>query len=452
MGIIETREPSESDPGDARIHNDRLAAAANRGDRGAAGEYFARNSSYLYAIARWLVDGRSGVVDPDDLAADALARLVSLWSEGRGPNSGPNAYVIRSMRNRLVDEFRSPRSRVTALAEEYEDPSVTLSTRDIDLYREYRYVRSALSILPKDQQAVLRATLIEGRKPAELEDELSRPASAIYSLGLRARKSLRKATLRVVLEDGAPDDCRHAAARLPDQVALDVDGTGGAGGMIHVRQCPRCRKAWSRFGAMASLLGVASVFTVGTMLFETPAVQASINDTPRSSGRARRDAARARRHGICRSPLTLLGLACVGGGLALVGAVGPSVLSALGVTQLSASTTELRATSQSTASAGAELVVDFRAESISAVVSVALPSGVTVVNAPKGWDCRSLSTEISCRAKPGHPGTFHLSDARAEPTGTYLVNVNAESDGQVITGFAKGRITSERRTVTASVE
>jgi RNA polymerase sigma factor (sigma-70 family) len=255
-----------------RARNDEHAAAANAGDRDAAGIYLKENLQYLTSMARWLA---GNTMDPDDLASECIANLLALWKRGKGPTAQPNAYLIRSMRNRLIDERRSPRSRVLGLSEtEHQLPPQHLATRRIDLHREFQYVQDALLSLPDDQQRVLRATVIDGRKPAELSAELNRSPSAIYSLNHRAKASLRRATLQQVLSDGASRECRHAAARLPDTIAGSPDDVADLRATEHQRSCDRCRAAWARFSSMAAL-GILALLVAGNTVLQTTPANAS---------------------------------------------------------------------------------------------------------------------------------------------------------------------------------
>ncbi|WP_254791517.1 RNA polymerase sigma factor, partial [Curtobacterium sp. MCBA15_005] len=63
-------------------------------------------------------------IDPEDLLSEALVRLVEKWASGNGPSEHVNAYVIRSMRNRVIDELRSPRSKTDAVEDEQLDTLV----------------------------------------------------------------------------------------------------------------------------------------------------------------------------------------------------------------------------------------------------------------------------------------------------------------------------------------
>ncbi|MFD8769435.1 sigma-70 family RNA polymerase sigma factor [Microbacterium oxydans] len=254
-----------------RARNDDFASAANTGDREAAGKYLQENLPYLTSMARWLA---GGTLDPDDLAADCIANLLTLWAEGRGPTTHPNAYLVRAMRNRLIDERRSPRSRVVGLSEQEEElPPGFLESREIDLHREIAFVRTALRSLPEDQQRVLTATVVDGRKPADLTGELNRSAAAIYSLSHRAKANLRRATLQTVLLEGAPEECRRAAEHLPATVGADPDEGGDVPGTHHQRSCPRCRERWSMFSGMATL-GLLTLLVVGSTVVAPAPAQA----------------------------------------------------------------------------------------------------------------------------------------------------------------------------------
>lgn len=432
-----------------RVLNDGWAAAANAGDRDAAGSYLRRNFPYLSSMARWLA---RGAIEPDDLAAEATTSLLVVWSQGRGPTSNPNAYVIRSMRNRVVDERRSPRSRVQGTPDlEEEFPPEYMDTRDIDLHREYGYVREALNSLPADQQQVLRATVIDGRKPAELEEELGRSASAIYSLSHRAKAGLRRATLRIVLSDDAPEHCRHAAERLPDAIPHDVDDAADSAGMPHIRSCMRCRSAWTRFGGLATL-GIVSLLVVGNTLgLPAPA---------HASGPVSADARLRRRVRLTRvTPLRILSLVGFVVGVSVVAFTLPSVIAGVFPVQQRPGEPDvpvganLRVTALSTPQERATLRVQVEIDGDGELAAtLTLPAGVTVSEAPKEWECNLDAPKVTCRLDTRDEGTFVLVDARSLPTGSYRLELSGDIGTSGIVGFAEGTITEKPETVSAVVE
>lgn len=443
--------------------DDRLSAAANAGDRAAAGMFLLRNQRMLLTTARRLAT--SGI-DPDDLLADALVGLLSLWKSGTGPKEKAGAYVIRSMRNRMIDEFRSPRSRVLPLVDTEDNlPTVMQDTRHIELDTEYRRVRTALLLLPDDQQQVLRATIIDGRKPAELEDELGRPASSIYALSLRARKGLRRAMLRVILEeDDPPAECRHAATRLPPVVTEDVDDAADSTGMEHIRDCPRCRAAWGRFGTTATLLGVATVLLIGNIVLGPTSAEASEEPTsdaepsaesPSAGSPSVGSSAPSVRGGAAASVWQVLGniwpVLAIVTGLGILGVVAvPPVIEQIAAPAPIVS--ELVVTSDITGQGTATLAVSLTGREESSTVSLTLPEGLAVVAAPTGWECRPTDAALVCTVEGQPDGLFVLSDDRAEQVGDYRLEVSAVIGDQTLTGSAWGQIGPDSQTVRASID
>ena len=226
------------------LANNSLTQLAAEGDTEAAAQYLTANWEYLFRMANRVC---GGVIDPDDLLAEAITALLARWRTGDGPTTGVNGYVVTSMRNRIIDELRSPRSKTSAL-EQVEDLAAPTAEgfRTAELHHEFALVRRAFDGLPSDQRDVLRATLLEGIKPRELEERLGRPATAIYSLTRRSSLSLRRAMLKEVLQDNAPEDCARNAARLPAVVPDNPDDATHSPAMDHIRTCERCRTAWAR--------------------------------------------------------------------------------------------------------------------------------------------------------------------------------------------------------------
>lgn len=228
-----------------------LVARAAVGDRDAAGEYFARMLPSLTLTARRI----AGIShDADDLLSDAVLVVLAKWLDGTGPTENVPAYIAQVMRNRIRDDFRSPRSRVAAL-ENVDEPASTADPRirELEIESELAIVRRALAELPTDQQRVLVATVLEGRKPRDLEEHMARPASAIYSLTRRAKGNLRRTTLRLLLEDGARPACVEAAQLLPETVGDTLEQTRSTRATDHHRGCPYCRRSWKRFAGLATL-------------------------------------------------------------------------------------------------------------------------------------------------------------------------------------------------------
>lgn len=272
-------EPSAADPEVLSA----LVARAAAGDRDAAGEYFAHTLPALTITAKRIA-GTSH--DADDLLGEALLVVLAKWSEGTGPTDNVPAYIAQTMRNRIRDDFRSPRSKVAAL-DVVEEPASRADPRirELEIESELAVVRRALGELPEDQQRVLVATVLEGMKPRDLEEHLARPAAAIYSLSRRARGNLRRTTLRLLLEENARPECVAAAQLLPETVGDTPEDTKANRSTEHYRTCPYCRRSWRRFAGLATL-GVLPVAGVAALAGPAGSAEASEMpaDAPTGSG------------------------------------------------------------------------------------------------------------------------------------------------------------------------
>ena len=151
----------------------------------------------------------------------------------------------------------------------------------VEIQDDLDVVRKAILHVPEDQRAVLIAVTVEGGKPSHLEQALGRPASSIYSLLHRAKKSLIRSVLRVLLEDKATGACKAAAAKLPAIVPDTLDCLPQTTRNQHYRDCARCKAVWQRFAEM-SMLGVVPLLVVAQVVGAPPS--AAVAESLASTG------------------------------------------------------------------------------------------------------------------------------------------------------------------------
>lgn len=149
-----------------------------------------------------------GLMDGDDLLGEAIEGLLQAWARGAGPDAGFHGYLVRSMRNRLVDEARSPRSRSVpyeegVIAEEVGAKS-TIEAH-VERLDDRGLMERAMRTLPDDYADVLIETCVHGRKPAELAAEWGVSANTVAQRALRARQRLKNSYLAEL----APPANRH---------------------------------------------------------------------------------------------------------------------------------------------------------------------------------------------------------------------------------------------------
>lgn len=418
-----------------------LIRAAAAGDRRAAGEYFAKELPRLSSIARRIA-GTSH--DGGDLLGEALVTILAKWADGTGPTEYITAYIAQTMRNRMKDDFKSPRSKVRSFdddddPEAREDPRI----RQIEIEPELELIRRAMLELPEDQQTILTATIVEGLKPRDLQERLDRPMTAIYSLAHRARANLRRATLRLILEKDAPPECYSAAQHLPESVGDTPDGIRGSRFTAHYETCDRCRAAWLRFGALATL-GIAPLLVIGDLLLGSPTpAQASTEQAsteqqnpdaaqPRPDASGSRGSASVPSAGVAPAPPGATpaatspapGSASASGAArarpsipipmriavivaSVVAATGAAILVFLGVALATQTfwftpkptaslTVQAAMPSDSVTRLGVDFDVDGDSWTIRAV-RITLSESVGVLDVPEGWVCDSSGRIVTCR-------------------------------------------------------
>ncbi|ROR93661.1 RNA polymerase sigma factor (sigma-70 family) [Salana multivorans] len=443
--------------------DDELAKEAAAGDQEAAGELFARRWDLLTAMSRRIA---GPTIDPEDLLAEAIASLLSLWRRGGGPRVHVTAFVIQSMRNRMTDEHRSPRSRVVALPD---DESLVVADdeehRRSDLSRELATVEAALGRLSEPYRRVLVATIVDGRRPRDLEEELGRPASAIYSLSRRARAALRRATAQVCLEEDAPPSCREAAGLLPEVVGPDPDATGEGSGMLHIRSCQRCRRAWSRFAAMGGSYSLLPLVVPVSLAWRTAEVDAA--QSPGASSAV--PPASPSAAGSAGGPAAAVGtggqlLPVVGATLTAVRTTIAALSAPTRLAMVLAGTAAVTgAVVAGTSLAGAPaappqahfdvsharvdqvvaLDVDFGvvdADWEVASLTFVVPAGAALADRPDSWTCDQVADEVTCTStEPSDPGGTFTFDAPTSVTdGGYDVVLVATVGERTVTGTAGG--------------
>jgi hypothetical protein len=331
--------------------------------------------------------------------------------------------------------------------------------RRAEIHSEIDLVRTAMEHLPHDQRAVLTATVVDGKKPRELEDELSRPASAIYSLTSRAKANLRRTMLRLLLEENAPSSCRLAAQNLSDPVPNSPDDLPTHLALDHYQTCRRCRRAWFKFGSM-STLSLAGLLIVGDLILG-PTSQAQANtdspqtasDTPvpgvtPASGPSVPVSSGGAADGVQpvrANPTSLTSRWLLGGALATLaagGTIAAFVLHALLTQQLwfaPQPTAYLEVQTEAITSSKVTFEVDFAVREESWRVQsleIIFDEPVRDVSGPQGWECHASNKTVLCTSDlpQAAGGTFTITHSPFnDPTGwSFSLHALAEQGAEVV--------------------
>ena len=446
------------------LSDELLVAAANQGDREAAGTYLARHLQFLSAMSKQLSMDQ---IDPEDLLSEALVRLVEKWASGNGPSEHVNAYVIRSMRNRVIDELRSPRSKTDAVEDEQLDTLVGaddgMALEQVDLHHEFDLVRGALATLPKEQQAVLIEMTVNGKRPAEVSTLLGRTAPSVSTLFQRSRAALKRAVLVVLLEQGQ-EECRRNAPKIPAVPADSPDDyPGGTRGMGHVFSCPDCRKQWAVWARMGTLFGFLPLLTVAFVMHRpiaasaatqknnpsthppAPPAQSAAPSAARVAAARLTPASRLIRAGLNlgRAPAAFFLVAT------LLGTAGIAVVAVPAITAASHAT-QTRPTAELTVMATPEgsstaLDIHFDVHAPTWTVksfTITLPADVHVLSAPAGFTCSPSLGGGTCTVPAGTvAGTLSVTRGPTNPAGSrYRIVIIASTTTTTVTGTATGKL------------
>ena len=148
--------------------------------------YFER----LYRYAYHLVGDADSA---QDIASEALRRLLEALQQGRAPNHlGP--WLYRVAHNLAIDQHRQrPAEGIVSLESDLDQADEADTEADSELRTAQEQVRAALVELTPEQQNVIVLKFMEGYSNAEIGALMNKPEGAIKSLQHRALVALKQA-------------------------------------------------------------------------------------------------------------------------------------------------------------------------------------------------------------------------------------------------------------------
>lgn len=211
-----------------------LLALARDGDSDAFGELWVRHEPVALGVAR-----RISPTDPDDLVAEAFARVLRALRAGKGPTDDFRAYLCQTVRACSVDHFR--RSRIqTVTIDDVDLPGVGPEPDPGD---EPEAARRAWEQLSKPQRWLLWASAVEGYTVAEMAEKLdARPGTVAVWL-FRARERLSAAFLEGHVQPSADATCQTHRARFVPYLRGTLGTKRRLATEAHLDACPDCAAA-----------------------------------------------------------------------------------------------------------------------------------------------------------------------------------------------------------------
>lgn len=216
-----------------------LLAAVRAGSTQAYGVLYLRH----FRAARRVADQLSySPSESEDLVAEAFAKVLDSIRTGNGPHSAFRSYLLRTMRNALVDKVRRDGRIFYSDDLSVIDPGVPFVDTTVESL-EAELVSRALASLPARWQSVLWHTEVEGESMATVASRLDMTTNGVAALAYRAREGLRKAYLQLHVPDGNTSGSEHVAADLGAWVRHGLSRRREAAVDAHLAVCAPCQRA-----------------------------------------------------------------------------------------------------------------------------------------------------------------------------------------------------------------
>lgn len=231
--------------------DDALVERARNHDQHAYGELWVRHSAAAHAVAR-----AYSSLDPDDVVAEAFARILSAIRRGGGPSMGFRPYLLTSVRN-VAHEWGAQQQRTFATdLEDAADEASPDTERSVIAGFESSAVASAFATLPTRWQEALWYSEVDGLKPRQFAPLLGLAPNAASALVVRARRGFRDAWVSAQLRRADSEECRrtlemlgtHARSALARRDARRVEQ--------HLAECDGCALAWAEARDVSSRLAL----------------------------------------------------------------------------------------------------------------------------------------------------------------------------------------------------
>jgi RNA polymerase sigma factor (sigma-70 family) len=209
----------------------------------------------LYAehepAARRLALALAPPAEADDLVAESFTRVAAAIGRGREPGAF-KPYLMATVRHQASDLYRA-RHRLILVPDP--EPPAAPGADELAAQRdEAGRARRAFASLDERWQAVLWATEVEGRRPAELATRFGLPPNGVAQLAVRAREGLRQAYL-AQHTGRASEACRPFTDLLPAGTRGRLTSRQQARLDRHVAGCARCSALSGELTALNENLG-----------------------------------------------------------------------------------------------------------------------------------------------------------------------------------------------------
>ncbi|MGO4533855.1 sigma-70 family RNA polymerase sigma factor [Leifsonia sp. 2MCAF36] len=230
-----------------------LLSRARDGESPAFGVLWKRH----WPAARAMAASVTARFEPEDLASEAFARILSAVEKGKGPTSGFRAYLAKTVRNVAIDWSRRKATTNIEDPDSIEDWSYSELTALDNIERET--ITKAFYTLPDSWQEVLWYMQVEDMTPREAAPLIGMTPNAASSLSARAREGLRQAWIGAHLAEVPPGNPVHAwtITRLGAHVRGKLSKSDRRKLTEHLDECDTCSNAAVEAESIGSRLALS---------------------------------------------------------------------------------------------------------------------------------------------------------------------------------------------------
>lgn len=238
----------------AEASDDELVERARNHDERAYGELWLRHSAAAHAVAR-----AYSSLDPDDVVAEAFARILSAIRRGGGPSMGFRPYLLTSVRN-VAHKWGAQQQQVYATdLEDAADETAPDAEWSTIAGFDSSAVASAFATLPTRWQEALWYSEVDGLKPRQFAPLLGLAPNAASALVVRARRGFRDAWVSAQLRRADNDECRETLELLGAHSRSGLSRRDTRRVEQHLSTCEGCALAWVEARDISSRLALVLI-------------------------------------------------------------------------------------------------------------------------------------------------------------------------------------------------
>ena len=240
----------------AELDEATLLLRSRAGDCDAYAELFRR----YRVVATRVAVRTSSTLDPQDVTAEAFARVWSALRRGGGPERAFKPYLSAAVRNvalnwrRGVQELPTEPQLLGEIADVTEELGAAVA--------EAQLVTTAFATLPERWRHALWVTEIEGRPVSELAAEMGTSSNTASALCLRAREGLKLAWLQAHIERHPQcADCGWMLDRMARYTRGRLPRAQREQAMAHLAGCESCEATRRRIAFIGAGLKASILFS-----------------------------------------------------------------------------------------------------------------------------------------------------------------------------------------------